>query len=70
MIKEVKEHQNLTLDLKKIKMNIKPNKEMKNKLTIEEEKELFNIWKKGRENALKRQFQEMKNNKLNKKKST
>lgn len=43
---------------------------MKNKLTIEEEKELFDIWKKGRENASKRQFQEMKNNKLNKKKST
>lgn len=48
------------LDLKKIKMNMKPNQKMKVQLTIEEEKELFNIWRKGRENALKKQYQEMK----------
>ena len=30
------------------------------KLTMEEEKELFNIWRKGRENATKKKYQEMK----------
>ena len=32
----------------------------KEMLTVEEEKELFNIWKKGRENATKKKYQEMK----------
>lgn len=32
----------------------------KEMLTVEEEKKLFDIWKKGRENALKKKYQEMK----------
>lgn len=40
--------------------NLYLNKMEKNKLTFEEERELFNLWKKGRENATKRQREEMK----------
>ena len=32
----------------------------KKELTFEEEKELFNLWKRGRENATRKQKEEMK----------
>ena len=37
----------------------------KQELTVEEEKALYDLWKKGRENAVKKQLQEMKKRTFN-----